>query len=50
VFLQDLGTIEKKLDADVLALLSEQQRSEYDASPMIDPSETSRIKDEPKER
>ncbi|MBX9737157.1 MAG: hypothetical protein K2X32_09550, partial [Phycisphaerales bacterium] len=47
VFLQDLGIIEKKLDADVLALLTEQQRSEYDASPVIDPSETSRIKDEP---
>ncbi len=49
-FLEDAGKIEKKLDADVLALLTPRQRSEYDASPVIDPSDVSPIKPEPAER
>lgn len=46
-FLGDISTIEKKLDTEVLAVLTVQQRGDYDASPVIEPTTTSPINDEP---
>jgi hypothetical protein len=44
-YLGDIADIRSRLKDDLLALLTPAQRSVYDASPVIDPSDTSKVND-----
>lgn len=47
VFWGKASDLRKIVARELLAMLTPEQRSNYDASPVLDPSETSRVKDEP---